>query len=180
MARLVLGGTASGCLLYAASILAIAIFVAVSDARFGRRLDRKLASLLPAWDQKNEMVQSDSRPDHAQGAIDTRAQANSPHPSSREGAFAPIRDRSPNLRERSAMAKGVWHAFYFNGFDEAAPTRTALIEADEEEEAQKIAVSKMDGCKRVDVARPIWAKPRRPPCSPATRHGLARTSSRSA
>jgi hypothetical protein len=51
----------------------------------------------------------------------------------------------------------IWHAFYFNSFDSsAAPSRTAMIEADNEDQAGQIAVAQMGRSLRVDVTRPIW------------------------
>jgi hypothetical protein len=51
----------------------------------------------------------------------------------------------------------VWHAFYFNSLDRAAaPSRTAMIEADNEDQAGRIAVAQMGRSLRVDIAQPIW------------------------
>jgi len=51
----------------------------------------------------------------------------------------------------------VWHAFYFNSFDSsAAPSRTAMIEADNEDQARQIAVAQMGRSLRVDITQPIW------------------------
>jgi hypothetical protein len=55
------------------------------------------------------------------------------------------------------MAKLVFHAFYFDSFDKAAPAaRTAIIEADNEDDAGRIAVAQMGRALRVDVTRPVW------------------------
>ena len=57
---------------------------------------------------------------------------------------------------RSKMAK-LWHAFYFNSLDRSAgPSRTAMIEADHEDQAGWIAVAQMGRSLRVDVSQPIW------------------------
>lgn len=54
------------------------------------------------------------------------------------------------------MAK-LWHAFYFNSLDRSAgPSRTAMIEADHEDQAGWIAVAQMGRSLRVDVSQPIW------------------------
>jgi hypothetical protein len=58
------------------------------------------------------------------------------------------------------MAKSTWHAYYFDNLDRASPiARTAIIEADSEDDAGKIAVAQMGRCMRVDVARPMWGAP---------------------
>ena len=55
------------------------------------------------------------------------------------------------------MAKSTWHAYYFDSLDRTAPVaRTALIEADNEDDAGKIAIAQMGRCMRVDVARLMW------------------------
>jgi hypothetical protein len=55
------------------------------------------------------------------------------------------------------MAKLVFHAFYFDSFDKAAPAaRTAIIEAENEDDAGRIAVAQMGRALRVDVTRPVW------------------------
>jgi hypothetical protein len=52
----------------------------------------------------------------------------------------------------------IWHAYYFESFDNTrSPLRTTLIEARDEEEAGKLAVAKMGRCLRVDVTLPIWS-----------------------
>ncbi|WP_158814196.1 hypothetical protein [Methylocapsa sp. S129] len=69
------------------------------------------------------------------------------------------------------MAKSTWHAYYFDSLDRTAPVaRTALIEADNEDDAGKIAIAQMGRCMRVDVARLMWGVHR--PTAPASR-GLA-------
>jgi hypothetical protein len=58
------------------------------------------------------------------------------------------------------MAKLTWHAYYFDSLDRTSPiARTAIIEADSEDDAGKIAVAQMGRCMRVDVARPMWSAP---------------------
>jgi hypothetical protein len=58
------------------------------------------------------------------------------------------------------MAKLTWHAYYFDSLDRTSPiARTAIIEADNEDDAGKIAVAQMGRCMRVDVARPMWSPP---------------------
>jgi hypothetical protein len=60
------------------------------------------------------------------------------------------------------MAKLKWHAYYFDSFDTRSPiARTAIIEAEDEDEAGKIAVAQMGRCLRVHVARPMWEAPSR-------------------
>ncbi len=58
------------------------------------------------------------------------------------------------------MAKLTWHAYYFDSLDRTSPVaRTAIIEADDEDDAGKIAIAQMGRCMRVDVARPMWGAP---------------------
>jgi hypothetical protein len=58
------------------------------------------------------------------------------------------------------MAKLTWHAYYFDSLDRGAPVaRTTLIEAENEDDAGKIAIAQMGRCMRVDVARPMWGAP---------------------
>jgi hypothetical protein len=62
---------------------------------------------------------------------------------------------------KAIWAKVTWHAYYFNSLDRTSPVaRTAIIEADNEEEAGKIAIAQMGRCMRVNVARPMWGAPR--------------------
>jgi hypothetical protein len=49
------------------------------------------------------------------------------------------------------------HAYYFDSFDVTGlPTRTAVIQAEDEDQAGRIAVAAMGRCLRVNVAQPIW------------------------
>jgi hypothetical protein len=58
------------------------------------------------------------------------------------------------------MARLTWHAYYFDSLDRTSPVaRTAIIEADNEDDAGKIAIAQMGRCMRVDVARPMWGAP---------------------
>ena len=60
------------------------------------------------------------------------------------------------------MAQLLWHAFYFDSFNNwSPPARTAIIEAENEEEAGKIATAQMGRSVRVEIARPVWAPPSR-------------------
>ena len=60
------------------------------DIALGPALLFGISSLtFPAWDQQNEVAQSDARPDRL-AAIGTRPTANSPHPSSREGHLSAL------------------------------------------------------------------------------------------
>jgi hypothetical protein len=55
------------------------------------------------------------------------------------------------------MARSTWHAYYFDSFDRSAPVaRTAIIEADNEDDAGRIAVAQMGRSMRVHVTRPVW------------------------
>ena len=57
------------------------------------------------------------------------------------------------------MARSTWHAYYFDSLDRTSPVaRTAIIEADNEDDAGKIAIAQMGRCMRVDVARPMWGR----------------------
>jgi hypothetical protein len=65
------------------------------------------------------------------------------------------------------MARSTWHAYYFDSLDRKSPVAwMAIIEADNEDDAGKMAIAQMGRCMRVDVARPMWgapiAQPRRP------------------
>jgi hypothetical protein len=58
------------------------------------------------------------------------------------------------------MAKLTWHAYYFDSLDRASPiARTAVIEAENEDDAGRIAIAQMGRCMRVDVARLMWGTP---------------------
>jgi len=58
------------------------------------------------------------------------------------------------------MEKLVFHAFYFDNFDKSAPaSRTAIIEAENEDDAGRIAIAQMGRSMRVDVTRPVWGVP---------------------
>jgi len=53
------------------------------------------------------------------------------------------------------MTKSVWHAIYFATFDDTAPAaRTAVIHADDEGSACRIAIAQMGRCMKVHVTRP--------------------------
>jgi hypothetical protein len=69
----------------------------------------------------------------------------------------------------------MWHAYYFDSLDRKSPVaRTAIIEADSEDEAGKIAITQMGRCMRVDVARPMWGAPvARAPASNSAAERLA-------
>jgi hypothetical protein len=55
------------------------------------------------------------------------------------------------------MARSTWHAYYFDSFERTAPVaRTAIIEADNEDDAGRIAVAQMGRSMRVHVTRPLW------------------------
>jgi stage III sporulation protein SpoIIIAA len=55
------------------------------------------------------------------------------------------------------MAKATWHAYYFDSFDRSSPaSRTAIIEAESEEAAGKLAIAQMGRAMRVHVTRPVW------------------------
>jgi hypothetical protein len=57
----------------------------------------------------------------------------------------------------------MWHAFYFNSFDRsAAPSRSAMIEADDEDQAGRLAMAQMGPSMRVEIAQPIWHGARTP------------------
>ncbi|MGA2043286.1 MAG: hypothetical protein ABSG83_07910 [Roseiarcus sp.] len=76
------------------------------------------------------------------------------------------------------MAKLTWHAFYFDRIDRSGPAaRTAIIEAETEDDAGRIAVAQMGRCMRVDVTRPVWREPaaaaRGPGKAPASATGAA-------
>jgi hypothetical protein len=52
-----------------------------------------------------------------------------------------------------------WNAYYFDNLSAASkPVRVQMIEAEDEEEAGKIAIAAMGRSMRVNVARPIWAE----------------------
>lgn len=58
------------------------------------------------------------------------------------------------------MAKLTWHAYYFDSLDRTSPVaRTTIIEADNEDDAAKIAIAQMGRCMRVNVARLMWGAP---------------------
>jgi hypothetical protein len=45
------------------------------------------------------------------------------------------------------MARSTWHAYYFDSLDRTSPVaRTAIIEADNEDDAGKIAIAQMGRC----------------------------------
>ncbi|MGD0723386.1 MAG: hypothetical protein ABR970_20325 [Roseiarcus sp.] len=72
----------------------------------------------------------------------------------------------------------TWHAFYFDKIDRSEPAaRTAIIQAETEEDAGRIAVAQMGRCMRVDVTRPVWGEPaaavRGPGRAPAEAAGAA-------
>ena len=58
------------------------------------------------------------------------------------------------------MATSIWHAYYFESFDNSRPpARTETIYADTEDDAGRIATLAMGRCLRVDVTRPVWEPP---------------------
>ncbi len=58
------------------------------------------------------------------------------------------------------MAIIAWQAYYFNSFaNSLPPVRTELIEAENVDDAAKVATSHMGRCKRVDIASPRWEAP---------------------
>jgi hypothetical protein len=58
------------------------------------------------------------------------------------------------------MANVAWHAYYFaSRHDSMPPVRTEIIEAENEEDAARVAKGRMERCRRVDIARPVWAPP---------------------
>jgi hypothetical protein len=59
------------------------------------------------------------------------------------------------------VAKSSWHAFYFDSSNNAPPVRTAIIEAEDEGEAGRMAMAQMGRCLRVEIARPVWDPPSR-------------------
>jgi hypothetical protein len=66
------------------------------------------------------------------------------------------------------MARLTWHAYYFDSLDRKSPiARMAIIEADNEDDAGKIAIAQMGRCMRVDVARPMWGAPVLQPRAPS-------------
>jgi hypothetical protein len=70
------------------------------------------------------------------------------------------------------MARSTWHAYYFDSLDRTSPVaRTAIIEADNEDDAGKIAIAQMGRCMRVDVARPMWGAPSLSPRAPRSLAG---------
>ena len=65
-------------------------------------------------------------------------------------------DRQSIVKGRN-MAKLTWHAYYFDSLDKKSPVaRMAVIEAETEDDAGKIAIAQMGRCMRVDVTRPLW------------------------
>ena len=72
------------------------------------------------------------------------------------------------------MARSTWHAYYFDSLDRKSPVaRMAIIEADNEDDAGKMAVAQMGRCMRVDVARPMWGAPIPKPRAPRNLAGGA-------
>jgi hypothetical protein len=58
------------------------------------------------------------------------------------------------------MAKFKWHADYFAGLDKMVPSvRKAMIQADNADDAEKIARAQMGSCMRVEVRRAATAAP---------------------
>jgi hypothetical protein len=62
------------------------------------------------------------------------------------------------------MAK--WNAYYFDALDATLPARVTTIQADNEDEAGKVAIAQMGRCMRVHVTRSIWEAPGSPHQSP--------------
>jgi hypothetical protein len=57
-----------------------------------------------------------------------------------------------------------WNVYYFESLDPAAtPSRETTIEANNEEQAGKIAVATMGRSMRVYVTRPVWEAATRSP-----------------
>jgi hypothetical protein len=58
------------------------------------------------------------------------------------------------------MAKFKWHADYFAGLDKTASSvRKAMIQADNADDAERIARAQMGSCMRVEVRRAATAAP---------------------
>ena len=65
------------------------------------------------------------------------------------------------------MAATIWHAYYFDSFDNTRPpARTETIRAENEDDAGRIATRLMGRCLRVDVTRPLWETPRQAAANP--------------
>jgi hypothetical protein len=58
------------------------------------------------------------------------------------------------------MNKIPWLAFFFDCVDDShAPLRTEVVEADNEDDAAKLANEHLGDCLRVAIARPAWVSP---------------------
>jgi hypothetical protein len=55
-----------------------------------------------------------------------------------------------------------WNAYYFETLNDTSPARMTTIQADDEDEAGRIAIAQMGRCMRVHVTRPIWGEPSQP------------------
>jgi hypothetical protein len=55
-----------------------------------------------------------------------------------------------------------WHAYYFDTLNDTSPARMTTIQADNEDEAGKIAIAQMGRCMRVHVTWPLWGGPSPP------------------
>ncbi len=55
------------------------------------------------------------------------------------------------------MSQQIWHVFYYDRPEySAAPCRSEVIEADNEEAAAKVAQSHLGACKRASLEAPPW------------------------
>jgi hypothetical protein len=55
------------------------------------------------------------------------------------------------------LARTPWLAFFFDSADDSQPpVRTAVVEAENEDDAGRQATAQMGRCLRVAVARPAW------------------------
>jgi hypothetical protein len=68
-----------------------------------------------------------------------------------------------------------WHAYYFDSLDHTSPpARATTIQADDEDEAGKIAIAQMGRSMRVYVTRPVWGAPSLPIAAAEGPHERAR------
>jgi stage III sporulation protein SpoIIIAA len=59
------------------------------------------------------------------------------------------------------MTRTSWCAYYFDTLDNTLPpARMEIIEAENEDDAGRIATAQMGRSMRVDVTRPVWGPPR--------------------
>jgi hypothetical protein len=58
------------------------------------------------------------------------------------------------------VAKIPWLAFFFDSVDDSQPpVRTAVVEAENEDDASKLAREQIGRCLRFAIARPVWVPP---------------------